>query len=76
MSAEPAADECGHHWGPWRTRPPFPIFPIVCPLMFPIGFMVVMGRRRRRRRRTLESRLAQVEERLDGLDKKVSPADD
>ena len=75
MSAEPAVDECECHGGPWRGRPPFPIFPIVCPLMFPIGFMVVMGRRRRRRRRALEERLAVVEERLDGLEKTASPAD-
>jgi len=76
MSAEPAVDECEYHGGPWRGRPPFPIFPIVCPLMFPIGFIVVMGRLRKRRRRALEARLTAVEERLDGLDKKVSPVDD
>jgi len=44
--------------------------------MFPIGFIVVMGRLRKRRRRALEARLTAVEERLDGLDKKVSPVDD
>jgi len=72
MSAEPAVDDCEYHAGLWRGRPPFPIFPIVCPLMFPIGFMVMMGRRRRHRRRALEARLAQVEERLGNLEEKMS----
>jgi hypothetical protein len=72
MSAEPAVDECEYHGGPSRGRPPFPIFPFVCPLMFPVGFMVMMGRLRRRRRRAVEARLAQVEERLDGLEEKMS----
>jgi hypothetical protein len=76
MSAEPAVDECGHHGGPWQGRPPFPIFPIVCPLMFPIGFVVVMGRLRKRRRRALEARLTAVEERLDDLAERVPPASD
>jgi BMFP domain-containing protein YqiC len=40
--------------------------------MFPIGFMVMMGRRRRHRRRALEARLAQVEERLGDLEEKMS----
>ena len=70
MSAEPAEYEGAAGSPP--CRPPFPIFPIVCPLMFPIGFLVVMGRMRRRRRRALEARLAQVEERLDDLEEKVS----
>jgi len=67
MSAEPAVDE---GWA--RRRPPFPIFPIVCPLMFPIGFMIVMGRMRKRPRRSLEARLTQVEERLGELEEKAS----
>jgi hypothetical protein len=40
--------------------------------MFPIGFMIVMGRMRKRPRRSLEARLTQVEERLGELEEKAS----
>ena len=67
MSAEDVTEES---WAP--RRPPFPIFPIVCPLMFPIGLMIVIGRMRARRRGALEARLAEVEERLGDLEEKMS----
>ena len=67
MSPEATADE-----GAGPCRPPFPIFPIVFPLMFPIGFMMLMGRRRRWRQRSLEKRLARVEDRLANLEEEAS----
>ena len=73
MSADPAEYEDA---GSPPCRPPFPIFPIVCPLMFPIGFMIVMGRMRKRRRRALEARLAAVEEKLNDLAERMPPASD
>jgi hypothetical protein len=67
MSPEATADE-----GAGPCRPPFPIFPIVFPLMLPIGFMLLMGRRRRRRQRSLEKRMARLEDRLAGLEETVA----
>lgn len=47
--------------------PPFPIFPIVCPLIFPIGFAVMLVRLGKRRRRGLEARIASLEEKVGSL---------
>lgn len=47
--------------------PPFPIFPIVCPLIFPIGFAVMLVKLGKRRRRGLETRIASLEEKVESL---------
>jgi hypothetical protein len=47
--------------------PPFPIFPILMPLMFPMGFVAMLIMLGTRRQRALEARLAEVEERLEDL---------
>jgi hypothetical protein len=57
-------------WG--CPRPPFPIFPVVVPLIFPFGFMTMMIMRTRRRRRALEARLSEVEGKLADLTEMVS----
>ena len=64
---EPAGWEC--------RRPPFPVFPIVMPLIFPFGVMAMLITSMRRRRRALEARLSQVEEELAALTEKVSQAE-
>ena len=56
-------------------RPPFPIFPIVVPLIFPFGLMAMLIALMRRRHRALEARLSEVEEALAALTEKVSPAE-
>jgi hypothetical protein len=65
---EPVGWEC--------PRPPFPIFPVVMPLIFPFGFMAMLIALMRRRRRALEARLSDVEEALAALTEKVSPAEE
>ena len=57
-----------------RRMPPFPIFPIVMPLIFPMGFVAMLIALGTRRRRALEARLAEAEDRLEDLAQKVSPA--
>jgi len=47
--------------------PPFPIFPIVCPLIFPIGFAMMLVKLGRRRRRGLEARITSLEEKVESL---------
>ena len=64
---EPVGWEC--------HRPPFPIFPLVMPLIFPFGLMAMLITSMRRRRRTLEARLSDVEEEVAALKEKVSPAE-
>ncbi len=76
MSAESPWDESEQQEGGMRCRPPFPIFPIVCPLIFPIGVMTLLLRRRERRERALEARVGKVEKRLDDLAEKVTTAGD
>jgi hypothetical protein len=62
--------------GGWECpRPPFPIFPVVVPLIFPFGVMAMLIRRGRRRRRTLEARVSEVEKELAALTEKVSAAE-
>lgn len=74
MLCEDNESEAGS--GGWACRrPPFPIFPIVMPLLFPFGVMAMTIRLTRRRRRSLRARLSDVEERLDALTEKVSQAE-
>jgi len=63
--------------GGWECpRPPFPIFPVVMPLIFPFGVMAMLIALMRRRRRALEARLSEVEEALAALTEKVSAAEE
>ncbi len=67
-----------HGVGPrdWKCpRPPFPIFPVVVPLIFPFGFMAMRIKHNRRRRRALEARVSEVEKELAALTEKVSAAE-
>jgi len=59
-----------------RCPPPFPFFPIVFPMIFPIGVLTLLGRRRKRRERSVEARLGEVEKRLDDLAEKVAAGED
>jgi len=62
--------------GGWACRrPPFPIFPVVMPLLFPFGVIAMTIRLKRRRRPSLRARLSEVEERLAALTEKVSAAE-
>lgn len=74
MSCEDNESGAGSGGGVCR-RPPFPIFPIVMPLLFPFGVMAMTIRLMRRRRRSLAARLSQVEEKLAALTDKVSQAE-
>lgn len=56
---------------PFRP-PPFPIFPLVMPLMFPIGFVALLIIAGTRRQRTLEARLAEIRDRIEDLAEKIS----
>ncbi|HUS83011.1 MAG TPA: hypothetical protein VM013_07150 [Dehalococcoidia bacterium] len=76
MSAESPWDESEPHGGGMRCPPPFPLFPIVFPMIFPIGVLTLLGRRRRRRERSVETRLGEVEKRLDDLADKVAAGED
>jgi hypothetical protein len=70
-------NESGAGTGGWAwRRPPFPIFPIVMPLLFPFGVMAMTIRLTRRRRRTLAARLSEVEEEIAALKEKISPAEE
>ncbi len=70
------SDEYGPGPADWGCpRPPFPIFPVVVPLIFPFGFMTMMIMRSRRRRRALEARLSEVEGKLADLTEMVSQAE-
>jgi hypothetical protein len=53
-------------------RPPFPVFPFVMPLMFPIGFVALLIILGSRRQRTLEARLAEIQEKIEDLAGKLS----
>ena len=67
------SDENGPGPADWGCpRPPFPIFPVVVPLIFPFGFMMTMIMRSRHRRRALEARLSEVEGKLADLTEMVS----
>jgi hypothetical protein len=48
-------------------RPPFPIFPVVVPFIFPFGVIAMTIMRTRHRRRALEARLSEVEKTLAAL---------
>lgn len=70
-------NESGAGPGGWECRrPPFPIFPVVMPLIFPFGMMAMTITLMRRRRRALEARLSEVEEALAALTEKVSAAEE
>jgi len=54
-------------------QPPFPFFPIVCPLIFPIGFVAMLMRAGRRRRAALMARIAALEEKVERLTAESRP---
>jgi hypothetical protein len=66
------SNENGHTHGGRVCPPQFPIFPIVFPMIFPIGATLLMKRVRGRKRGSLKHRLAKIEERLDALTEKQS----
>ena len=68
MSDEPTEESAEPECRPSRCRPPFPLFPFVFPMIFPIGLMAFIGRRRNLRERSLEARIEQIEQRLDDLE--------
>jgi hypothetical protein len=76
MSAESPWGEDESHGGGMRCPPPFPFFPIVFPMIFPIGVMTLLGRRRKRRERSFEARLEEVEKRVDDLTEKITSSGD
>jgi hypothetical protein len=47
--------------------PPFPVFPFVFPLMFPIGLAAILIAMGRRRRGGLAARVASLEEKVEHL---------
>jgi len=72
MSESTGNGPCG---GSRPCPPPFPIFPFVFPLFFPVGFMLLTRRLRRRRAHALKARLSKIEDRLDDLTEKLNPID-
>lgn len=58
---------CGGEGGK-PCPPPFPIFPIVFPMIFPIGVLLVRGRLGARRQRWLEKRVTALEEKIKSLE--------